>query len=125
MPVVFALAGLGTTPDAFVGAGIGAFALVLMVAVAGKVIGGALGARWSGYGWRDSFAVGSLVNARGLMELVVLKIGLDAGLVGRELFTMLFGMAIITTMMTSPMLALCMRGARTPMPSRGETDSAG
>ena len=125
MPVVFALAGLNTTPDAFVGAGIGAFALVLLVAVAGKVIGGALGARWSGYGWRDSFAVGSLVNARGLMELVVLKIGLDAGLVGRELFTMLFGMAIITTMMTSPMLALCMRGARATLPASSETDSAG
>ena len=112
LPVVFALAGLSTTPDAFVGAGIGAFALVLLVAVLGKVLGGAFGARWSGYGWRDSFAVGSLVNARGLMELVVLKIGLDAGLVGRELFTMLFAMAIVTTMMASPMLALCMRGAR-------------
>jgi Kef-type K+ transport system membrane component KefB len=124
MPVVFALAGLNTTPDAFVGAGIGAFALVLVVAVAGKVLGGALGARWSGYGWRDSFAVGSLVNARGLMELVVLKIGLDAGLVGRELFTMLFGMAIVTTMMTSPMLALCMRGARSKLPARDGVDSA-
>jgi Kef-type K+ transport system membrane component KefB len=124
MPVVFALAGLGTTPDAFVGAGIGAFALVLLVAVAGKILGGALGARWSGYGWRDSFAVGSLVNARGLMELVVLKIGLDAGLVGRELFTMLFGMAIVTTMMTSPMLALCMRGARSKLPARDGVDSA-
>jgi Kef-type K+ transport system membrane component KefB len=125
MPVVFALAGLGTTPDAFVGAGIGAFALVLLVAVAGKILGGALGARWSGYGWRDSFAVGSLVNARGLMELVVLKIGLDAGLVGRELFTMLFGMAIVTTMMTSPMLALCMPGAGAKLPARGNADSAG
>ena len=59
------------------------------------------------------------------MELVVLKIGLDVGLVGRELFTMLFGMAIVTTMMTSPMLALCMRGAGAKLPVRGETDSAG
>ena len=124
MPVVFALAGLGTTPDAFVGAGTGAFALVLVVAVAGKVLGGTLGARWSGHGWRDSFAVGARGNARGLMELVVLKIGLDAGLVGRELFTMLFGMAIVTTMMTSPMLALCMRGARSKLPARDGVDSA-
>lgn len=118
MPIVFALAGLNTTPDAFTGAGPGALALILLVAVAGKLVGGMAGARISGYGWRDSFAVGSLINARGLMELIVLKIGLDAGLVGPELFTMLFAMAIVTTLMTAPLLALWARRSQDTTPAR-------
>jgi Kef-type K+ transport system membrane component KefB len=107
MPIFFALAGLSTTGDAFVGAGLGAMALILVVAVVGKVVGGAAGARIAGYGWRDSFAVGSLMNARALMELIVMKVGLDAGVIGPSLFTMLLVMAILTTVMVGPMLALC------------------
>ncbi|MGJ4804730.1 cation:proton antiporter [Luteimonas sp. SDU82] len=110
MPVVFVLAGQHTTPEAFGGAGPGAFALILLVAIAGKVAGCAAGARLSGYGWRDSIAVGSLMNARGLMELIVIKIGYDAGLIGPELFTMLFAMTLATTVMASPLLALLYRG---------------
>jgi len=53
------------------------------------------------------------MNARGLMELIVLKIGLDAGVIGPEMFTMLLIMAIVTTLMTTPMLRLCLRGAPT------------
>lgn len=111
MPIVFALAGLNTTPEAFVGAGPGAFLLILFVAVAGKMLGGTAGARLSGYDWRDSLSVGALINARGLMELVVLKIGLDAGLIGAELFTLLFGMTLVTTVMTAPLLSLWRRHA--------------
>lgn len=109
MPIVFALAGLNTTTTAFAGAGLGAFALILAVAILGKIIGGTAGARLSGYDWRDSLSVGSLINARGLMELVVLKIGLDARLIGPELFTLMFGMTLVTTVMTSPLLSLWMR----------------
>jgi Kef-type K+ transport system membrane component KefB len=112
MPIFFALAGLSTTPDAFVGAGVGALLLVLVAAVVGKVFGGAFGARLAGYGWRDSFATGALMNARGLMELIVMKVGLDAGLIGPSLFTMLLVMAIVTTLMTAPMLTLF--AGRTP-----------
>jgi Kef-type K+ transport system membrane component KefB len=104
MPVFFALTGLGTSVDAFQRDALGAFALILAVAVLGKVLGGALGARLGGHGWRDSFAVGSLMNARGMVELIVLKIGLDAGVIGPEMFTLLLLMAIVTTMMTTPML---------------------
>ncbi len=104
MPVFFALAGLSTSVDAFHGDALGAFALILAVAVIGKVVGGALGARVGGHGWRDSMAVGSLMNARGMVELIVLKIGLDAGVIGPEIFTLLLLMAIVTTMMTTPML---------------------
>ena len=106
MPVFFALAGLGTSTGAFTAAGLGALLLVLLVAVLGKVAGGGLGARWSGLSTRDSLAVGSLMNARGLMELIVMKVGLDAGLIGPELFTMLLVMALLTTVMTGPLLNL-------------------
>jgi Kef-type K+ transport system membrane component KefB len=111
MPIFFALTGLGTTADAFTGAGLGVMALILAVAVVGKVTGSTLGARLAGFDWRDSLATGSLMNARGLMELIVLKVGLDAGIIGPALFTMLLAMAILTTLMTGPLLALSTRPA--------------
>jgi len=106
MPVFFALAGLNTTPSAFVGTGLTALLIVLVAAVAGKVLGGAAGARIAGYPWRTALAVGSLMNARALMELIVMKVGLDAGVIGQDLFTMLMVMAILTTFMTGPLLTL-------------------
>jgi Kef-type K+ transport system membrane component KefB len=105
LPIFFALSGLNTTNDAFVGAGLGTLALIVAVAVVGKVVGGTAGARLGGHGWRDSLGTGALMNARGLMELIVIKVGLDAGLIGPQLFTMLLVMAIVTTLMTGPMLA--------------------
>jgi len=106
MPVFFALAGLNTTSTAFVGAGLSALLIVMVAAVAGKVLGGAAGARIAGHPWRTAFAIGSLMNARALMELIVMKVGLDAGVIGRDLFTMLMVMAIFTTFMTGPLLTL-------------------
>ncbi|HKS53886.1 MAG TPA: cation:proton antiporter [Steroidobacteraceae bacterium] len=107
MPVFFALAGLNTTPGAFGGAGLGALLLILAVAIIGKVASAAAGARIAGQPWSISFAVGSLMNARGLMELIVIKVGLDIGVIGNDLFTMLMVMAIVTTLMTGPLLTLC------------------
>jgi len=109
MPIFFALAGLNTTPDAFAGASGWALALILVAAIGGKIVGGAAGARLAGNSWRDSLAVGSLMNARGMMELIVIKVGLDAGVIGPELFTMLMVMAILTTVMTGPLLTLFAR----------------
>jgi Kef-type K+ transport system membrane component KefB len=114
MPLFFALAGLGTTANAFTGASVGAMLLIVGVATIGKLAGGAIGARMAGYGWRDSLATGSLMNARGLMELIVMKIGLDAGLIGPELFTMLLVMALVTTAMTGPLINLVMGRAKAP-----------
>lgn len=114
MPLFFALAGLGTTTHAFSGASIGAMLLIVAVATIGKLAGGAIGARMAGYGWRDSLATGSLMNARGLMELIVMKIGLDAGLIGPELFSMLLVMALVTTAMTGPLINLVMGRAKAP-----------
>lgn len=106
MPVFFVMAGLHTTLDAFSGASLGALALILLAAIGGKLVGGAAGARLAGHNWRDSLAVGSLMNARGMMELIVIKLGLDAGVIGPELFTMLLVMALATTVMTGPLLTL-------------------
>jgi len=109
MPVFFALAGLNTTADAFTGAGLPFLLLILAAAVVGKVLGGGGGAHIAGFDWRGALAVGSLMNARGLMELIVMKVGLDAGVIGFEIFTMLMVMAIVTTLMTSPLLSLFTR----------------
>ena len=67
--------------------------------------------------WRDSWAIGTLMNTRGLMELVVLNVGLDIGVISPALFAMMVLMALVTTFMTSPMLARIyptrlLRGAR-------------
>jgi Kef-type K+ transport system membrane component KefB len=122
MPVFFALAGLSTTPDAFAGAALPALLLILGAAIVGKVLGSGGGARIAGLGWGEAFAVGSLMNARGLMELIVMKIGLDAGVIGFEIFTMLMVMAIVTTLMTTPMLmAFVRRGGRTAILEGHET----
>jgi Kef-type K+ transport system membrane component KefB len=79
---------------------------ILAVAIVGKVVGSAAAARFGGQSWRTSLAVGSLMNARGMMELIAIKVGLDIGVIGPELFTMLMVMAIVTTVMTGPLLTL-------------------
>ena len=120
MPVFFALAGLNTTADAFTGAGLGALTLILAAAVFGKILGGAAGSRMAGFGWRESMAVGSLMNARALMELIVMKVGLDIGVIGDEIFTMLMVMAVVTTLMTTPLLILFTGGRRRVAPIEAE-----
>jgi Kef-type K+ transport system membrane component KefB len=109
MPLFFALAGLGTTPAAFSGGRLGPMLLIVAVATLGKILGAAAGARLARYSWRESWATGSLMNARGLMELVIIKIGIDAGVIGPGIFTMLLVMALVTTAMAGPLLSLILR----------------
>ncbi len=78
--------------------------VVIAVAVIGKFFGSALAARFVGQNWKDSLVIGALMNTRGLMELVVLNIGLDLGILTPELFAMMVIMALVTTFMTSPSL---------------------
>ena len=77
---------------------------IVLVAVVGKFIGSALAAKFVGQSWRDSLTIGALMNTRGLMELVVLNIGLDLGVLTPEVFTMMVIMALVTTFMTGPAL---------------------
>ncbi|KAF2335691.1 cation:proton antiporter [Flavobacterium daemonense] len=78
--------------------------LIIIVAVVGKFFGSALAAKFVGQNWKDSLAIGALMNTRGLMELVVLNIGYDLGVLSTEIFTMMVIMALITTFMTGPAL---------------------
>ncbi len=80
------------------------FAYILLCAVAGKFGGSALVARVLGNSWKDSLSIGALMNTRGLMELVVLNIGYDMGILNMEIFSLMVFMALLTTMMTSPLL---------------------
>ncbi len=80
------------------------FCLILLCAVAGKFGGSTLVARALGQSWKDSLSIGALMNTRGLMELVVLNIGYDMGILSTEIFSMMVLMALLTTMMTSPAL---------------------
>ena len=80
--------------------------VIILVAVAGKFIGSALAARFVGQNWKDSLIIGALMNTRGLMELVVLNIGYDLGILTPEIFAMMVIMALVTTFMTGPALDL-------------------
>jgi len=79
---------------------------VVLVAVAGKFGGSTLAAKMVGQSWKDSLSIGALMNTRGLMELIVLNIGYDLGILSPQIFTMMVLMAIITTFMTGPALDL-------------------
>jgi Kef-type K+ transport system membrane component KefB len=80
--------------------------LIILVATLGKFGGSFLAAKLSGLGWRDSASLGILMNTRGLVELIVLNLGLDLGVISPTLFTMLVIMALVTTFMTAPALQL-------------------
>jgi Kef-type K+ transport system membrane component KefB len=77
---------------------------IILTAVAGKFLGSALAARFVGQSWRDSLSIGALMNTRGLMELIVLNIGYDLGVLTPEVFAMMVIMALVTTFMTGPAL---------------------
>jgi Kef-type K+ transport system membrane component KefB len=81
-------------------------ALIILVASGGKFGGSTIAARLTGLGWRDACALGVLMNTRGLVELIVLNIGLDLGVISPTLFAMLVLMALTTTLATTPLLDL-------------------
>lgn len=81
-------------------------AMIMLVAVSGKFGGSTVTARLMGQSWRQSVAIGALMNTRGLMELVVLNIGFDLGILSPEIFAMMVLMALATTFMTGPLLDL-------------------
>ena len=85
--------------------------LVVATAVVGKLLGTACAARLVGQSWRDSLTLGALMNTRGLMEVIVLNIGYDLGILSPAMFTMLMLMALLTTCMTAPALNLLERMA--------------
>jgi Kef-type K+ transport system membrane component KefB len=110
LPLFFAVTGLRTNIGALQSAEMWiCCALVLAVAIAGKLGGATLSAATVGFSWRESAAIGLLMNTRGLMEMVVVNIGLEIGVVSASLFTMIVIMALVTTAMTTPLLDLLVK----------------
>lgn len=114
LPVFFAYTGLRTeigllaTPaDWLMCAGI------IAVAVTGKGVGTLLAAHATGMPWRESFALGALMNSRGLMELLVLNVGYELGILSPRVFTMFVIMALVTTWMAGPLVSRALAPART------------
>lgn len=85
------------------------FFWVFLVAVVGKVGGGFIAARLSGISTMDALKIGVLINTRGLVELIVLNVGLDLGVISQELFSVMVLMALSTTFMTGPILSFLHR----------------
>jgi Kef-type K+ transport system membrane component KefB len=107
LPVFFAFTGLRTQIGLLNGAQDWLICLVIIaVATAGKLGGSALAARLTGMKWRESLQLGALMNTRGLMELIALNIGYDMGILSQRIFTMLVIMALVTTIMTGPLVTL-------------------
>jgi Kef-type K+ transport system membrane component KefB len=104
LPLFFAFSGLRTSIGTVHGILWIYTLLVVATAIAGKFGGTMLAARLSGVPWRDATAVGILMNTRGLMELIALNIGLDIGVISQTVFTIMVMMALVTTLMTSPLL---------------------
>ncbi len=106
LPVYFAVTGLRTqiglvdTPALWLECGV-----IIAVASIGKLGGAAVAGRLTGLSWREAGALGILMNTRGLMELVILNVGLDLGVLSPELFAMMVLMAVVTTLATTPALA--------------------
>jgi Kef-type K+ transport system membrane component KefB len=124
LPLFFASAGLRTeiglldTPETWaICAGITA------VAIAGKFGGTTLASRWTGLGWQYSLSIGALMNTRGLMELVVLNVGYELGILSPAMYTMMVVMALVTTCMTGPMLGL-VESSFGPLPTAQRRSSA-
>ena len=105
LPIYFALTGLRSSIFLISDGTMWLYcAVIIALAVAGKLGGSMLSARLNGMSWRESAAVGVLMNTRGLVELVILNIGLDLGILSPALFSIMVLMALVTTLMTTPLL---------------------
>ncbi|AVH63213.1 cation:proton antiporter [Nostoc sp. 'Peltigera membranacea cyanobiont' N6] len=111
LPIFFVFSGLNTqiglvnTPTLW-----GVTLLIIAIAILGKGVACMLAAKMAGENWRESATIGALMNARGLMELIILNIGLEQGIITPTLFTIMVIMAVITTLMASPLIAFLLHG---------------
>jgi Kef-type K+ transport system membrane component KefB len=105
LPLFFAFTGLRTNIGLVKGPQMWWYCgLIILVATAGKMGGSTLASRWSGMPLREAAGLGTLMNTRGLMELIILNIGLDIKVISPALFSMMVIMALFTTFMTTPVL---------------------
>ena len=123
IPLFFSYSGLRTNIGAL-GINPGLTALVIAAAIAGKVGGAFTGARLTGFDARNSLALGCLLNTRGLVELIVLNVGLDLGLLSPPLFSMMVIMALVTTVITTPALKIVLPAQVSALGAIEATDAA-
>lgn len=125
LPAFFAFTGMRTRMDLV--SGLSQWLLcgaIIVVATVGKFGGAFVAARLTGLDWRRAAALGTLMNTRGLMELIVLNIGLDLKVISPTLFSMLVVMALVTTMATAPVLSFLLpNAAPAPEPHRLDVSS--
>jgi Kef-type K+ transport system membrane component KefB len=106
LPMFFVITGLGVDVGSLGSRGAGELVLVLIVAIAGKFTGALVAARVQRVPKRHATALAILMNTRGLTELVILQVGVQLKVLDKAMFTMLVIMAVVTTMMTAPLLRL-------------------
>jgi Kef-type K+ transport system membrane component KefB len=111
LPIFFTYTGLRTrvqsldSPEQWALCGV-----VILAAIVGKIVPCALAARFGGFTWRPALALGALMNTRGLMELIVINVGRDLGVIPDSVYAMLVLMALVTTVMTTPLVTRLLRG---------------
>ncbi|MFZ1237705.1 MAG: cation:proton antiporter, partial [Anaerolineae bacterium] len=107
LPAFFAFTGMRTRIDLLSAPALWLLCgLIIVTAIAGKFGGTFAAARLTGLRWREAALLGVLMNTRGLMELIVLNVGLELGVISPTLFAMMVLMALVTTMLTSPLLRI-------------------
>jgi hypothetical protein len=128
LPVFFVVAGLQVDLSTVGGEALLELALILLVAIGGKFLGAYAGARLNRVGARQSGALATLMNTRGLTEIVILSVGLQLTIIDQQIFSMMVVMALVTTIMAGPLLALIYPGrvvardiARTERAALGST----
>jgi K+:H+ antiporter len=122
LPIFFASTGLRTSFGLIYGTDLWIyFGLILLVAVVGMWGGTTLAARCVGMSWAESTTIGILMNTRGLMEIVILTIGRDIGVISSTMFALMLLMALATTCMTTPLLRWC-RPAHIRQPSTSQLE---
>jgi len=124
LPIFFTLTGLRTDILGLTASDLGWLALILAAAILSKILPCYLAGRLSGFSKPESWLLGSLMNTRALMELIVLNIAYDLGFLPQKMFTMLVLMAVVTTMMTGPLLRLILPKMGHKLPTAADSRSA-
>jgi Kef-type K+ transport system membrane component KefB len=125
LPLFFAYTGLKTNVGLLNQGVLWLITLALIgVAIVGKMVGAVIAARVVGFGWRPSSVIGTLMNTRGLTELIVLNLALEKGVISEALFSALVLMALVTTLMAGPLLRLLDPRNSYGEPVEGEFDEA-
>jgi Kef-type K+ transport system membrane component KefB len=118
LPIFFVVSGLSANVSLLRASDFASFGVICVIAVAGKIGAGFLGARSTRTSTRDSAVIGVLLNTRGLTELIALNVGLQAGIIHQRLYTILVLMALLTTAATGPLLTLIRPELPTAPPSQ-------